>query len=333
MKYRLFPRISLLVLAILFPTASALGQGAHSLEGRVLLPNGAAPSTPVKVTLTFSGRVIYETFTDLSGRFTFKGLQRGMYQLTAEGNDQTFETTRVEAEVSAFGSAPQTFTQNIQLRPKVEKSSLPLSINGAETVDPNLPARARDEYDRGMKDVGNNKPENAVKHFQEAINVYPQYYLAHIAIAEQYAKLNRDGQAADVYQKAIEMNPERAPAYVGLGVLLVKYKKYPEAIQVLRHSLEIDKQSSASLMFLGFAEMMTGDYQASETNLLRAYEIAKPAMARMYLANLYELKGEPAKAIEQLQAFLKESANLSEERQTQIREAIEKLKKQATKKP
>jgi hypothetical protein len=47
----------------------------------------------------------------------------------------------------------------------------------------------------------------------------------------------------------------------------------------------------------------------------------------MYLANLYDLKGEPAKAIEQLQAFLKE-ANVPQERQIEIREVIEKLKKQ-----
>jgi tetratricopeptide (TPR) repeat protein len=128
------------------------------------------------------------------------------------------------------------------------------------------------------------------------------------------------------------MKPERAPAYVGLGVLLVKYKNYKEAIMVLRHSLELDKQDSAPYMFLGLAEMMTGEYQTSETHLLRAYEIGKPALVRMYLANLYELKGEPAKAIEQLQAFLKESANLSQERQVEIREAIEKLKKHLNKK-
>jgi hypothetical protein len=60
---------------------------------------------------------------------------------------------------------------------------------------------------------------------------------------------------------------------------------------------------------------------------LRAYDIGKPALVRMYLANLYDLQGEPAKAIEQMQAFLKES-NLPRERQIEIREVIEKLKKQ-----
>jgi len=78
------------------------------------------------------------------------------------------------------------------------------------------------------------------------------------------------------------------------------------------------------------AEMMTGDYRASESDLLRAYEIGKPGLAHIYLANLYELKHEPARAIDQLNAFLKENPNLPYARQTELREAIEKLRKQST---
>jgi len=314
-----------LVLILMLPS---IAQGQHALQGRVVLPNGMPPSNSVKVTLTFNGMRVYETFTDLSGRFSFSGLRRGTYQLTAEGDGQTFETTRVEAEVSAYSSSPQNFTQNIQLRLKAGKTTLPAAVTSVEELDANLPARAREEYDKGVKDSGNNKPENAIKHFQEAITAYPQYYSAHVAIAEQYAKVKRDEEAAQSYRKAIELKPDRAPAYVGLGVMLVKQQKYGEAIPPLRRSLEIEKQSSTPYLFLGLSEMMTGDYQSSESNLLRAHEIGKPVLARIYLANLYSLKGEPERAIEQLKAFLKESPNLPEERQTEIQQVIDKLRKQ-----
>jgi tetratricopeptide (TPR) repeat protein len=321
-------RIFHLLALVLVLTLPSFAQGQHALQGRVLLPNGTPPSNSVKVTLTFNGMRVYETFTDLSGRFSFSGLRRGTYQLTAEGDGQTFDTTRVDAEVSAYGSAPQIFTQNIQLRLKAGKSVPLAGVTSVETLDANLPARAREEYEKGIKDAGNNKAENAVKHFQEAITAHPQFYSAHVAIAEQFAKLKRDEEATQAYRKAIEMKSDRAPAYVGLGVMLVKQKKYSEAIVPLRRSLEIEKQSSTPYLFLGLAEMMTGDYQSSESNLLRAHEIGKPVLARIYLANLYDLKGEPARAIEQLKAFLKESPNLPEERQTEIREVIEKLRKQ-----
>jgi tetratricopeptide (TPR) repeat protein len=321
-------RIAGFTVAVFMAATSAFAQGAHTLQGRVLLPNGSVPSNPVKVTLTFNGVPVYETFTDLSGRFSFSGLQRGRYRLTAEGDGQNFETTRVEAEVSAFGAAPQTFTQNIQLRLKAGQPIPPAAVTSVEAVDPNLPAHARAEYDKGIKDAGNNKPENAVKHFQEAIAAHPPFYLAHVAIAEQYVKLKRDQEAVEAYRKAIELKPDRAPAYVGLGVLMVKQQKYREALAPLRRSLEIEKQSSMPYLFLGLAEMMTGDYQASESDLLHAYEIGKPALAHIYLANLYDLKGEPARAIDHLKAFLKENPNLPEARQTEIREVIEKLRKQ-----
>lgn len=321
-------RIALLVVAIVAPAAASLAQANHTLQGKVMLPNGSQPANSVKVTLTFNGMRVYETFTDLSGRFSFTGLRRGIYQLTADGDGQTFETTRVNAEIAAYTSAPQYFTQNIQLQLITGKSPPPAAVTSVEATDPNLPARAREEYAKGLKDAQENKPEKAELHFRDAIAAHPPFYLARVALAEQCTKLKRDADAAQAYQEAIEMRPDRAPAYVGLGVLFVKQKKYGDAIPPLRRSLEIERQSSTPYLFLGLAEMMTGDYQSSEAHLLQAYKIGKPALAHIYLANLYELKGDPAKAIDQLKAFLKENPNLSEERQADIRGAIEKLRKQ-----
>lgn len=325
-------RIASLAVAIVVAAATSLAQANHTLQGKVVLPNGSQPPNPVRITLTFRGVRVYEVFTDLSGRFSFSGLRRGGYQLTADGDGQTFETTRVNAEISAYGSAPQSFTQNIQLQLIAGKSSPPPAVTSIEAAEPNIPARARQEYEKGLKDAQDSKPEKAEMHFREAIAAHPPFYLAHVALAEQCAKLKRDADAAQAYQEAIEVKPDQAPAYVGLGLLLVKQKKYSDAIPPLRRSLEIEKQSSTPYLFLGLAEMMTGDYQSSESDLLRAYEIGKPALAHIYLANLYELKGDPAKAIEHLKTFLKESPNLPDQRQVDIREAIEKLKQQANRK-
>lgn len=329
MAIRLRLRVALLTVSVVIITGSAFAQAVHSLQGRVTFPNGSSPPNPVRVKLTFNGMNVYETFTDLSGRFSFTALRKGTYSLTAEGDGETFETTTVSADVAAFGPAAQVFTQNIQLRLISGKAVPPASVTTVEAHDPNIPVRSREEYERGVKDASNNKPENAVKHLREALAIYPQFYSAHVAIAEQYSKLNRDEEAAAAYQKAIELKPERAQAYVAFGVMLVKQKRYSDAIPPLRRSLEIEKQSSTPFLFLGLAEMMTGDYPASESDLLRAYEIGKPGLAHIYLANLYELKHEPFKAIDHLKAFLKENPNLPEERQIQLREAIEKLRKQS----
>ncbi len=321
-------RIAALAVAIVVAAATSLAQAANTLQGKVVFPGGSPPPNPVKVTLTFSGARVHEIFTDLSGRFSFSGLRPGRYQLIAEGDGRTFETTRVDAEILAFGSAPRTFTQNVQLRPKADNAVAPAALTSVEAFDPKVPPRAREAYHKGVKRAEGNNPEQAVRLLLEAISTYSQFYSAHVALAEQYAKLNRYAEAESAYRKAIELKIDRAPAHVGLGVLLVKQKKYNEAIGPLRRSIEIEKQSSTPYLFLGLAEMMTGDYQSSEADLLRAYEIGKPTLSHIYLANLYDLKGEPAKAIEQLKAFLKENPELPDSRQTEIRGAIEKLRKQ-----
>ncbi len=325
-------RIASLAFAILLAVTTSLGQAAHSLQGRVVLPNGSQPPHPVRVTLTFSGKHVHETFTDLSGRFFFSGLNRGRYQLIAEGDGETFDTTQTDADVLGFGAGSQTFTQNIQLRLKPGKAVSTAAVTSVEALDPSLPPRAREQYEKGLKQSRDNNPEKAIKLFEEALTAYPQFYSAHVAVAEQYAKLKRDQEAVAAYQKAIEIKPDRAPAYVGIGVMLVRQKRYPEAIPPLRRSLEMDKLSSTPYLFLGLAEMMTGDYQSAEASLLRSYDIGKPALARMYLANLYELKGEPAKAIQQLKSFLNESPNLPDERRVEIGQVIDKLRKRVDKK-
>src|SRR5215207_2292730 len=93
------------VVAFLASAFSVVAQSANVLQGKVVAPSGTQPTNPVRVKLTFNGRPIHETFTDLSGRFSFPGLRSGTYQLTAEGDGLTFETTSVYAQVSAFGSA------------------------------------------------------------------------------------------------------------------------------------------------------------------------------------------------------------------------------------
>jgi tetratricopeptide (TPR) repeat protein len=309
----------------------AMAQGGHTLQGKVQLPNGSPPAHPVKVTLTFNGMRVYETFTDLSGGFSFTGLHRGVYELIAEGDGENFETSRAHAEVIAYGSAPQTFTQNVPLRLKAGKS-LPATGPAIDAAEADVPARARAAYERGQKRAADNEPEKALKSFQEALTLHPNFYSAQVALADQLVKLKRDDEAAAAYQKAIELKPDRPAAYVGLGVMRVKQQRYNEALAPLRRSLEIDKQSSAPYLFLGLAEMMTGDLNAAESHLQRAYEIGKPLLARLYLANLYEQKGEPERAIEQLQALLKENPNLSDERAGDIRKAIDKLRKQARQK-
>ena len=315
----------LLVSLFLLLPAAARAQGANTLEGKVAMPGGGPPPQPVRVTLTYNGRRLYETFTDASGRFTFRALGRGRYLLTAEGDGATFETTSVYAEVAAFSTSPQSYTQNVQLIPRRAAASMPAGVVSVEELDPNIPSGAREKYRQGLKSAGANEADEAAKFFAEAVAAHPQFYAAALALGEQYAKLRRYDDALAAYRRASELKPDRPEPYVGVGATLVNQKRYEEGIALLRRVVELDKDLPAPYLPLGYAEMMTGDYRAAEAHLLRAYELAKPAVALIYLANVYEQTGEPAKAMERLQTYLKE--NPQTPNADSIRAALEKLRK------
>jgi tetratricopeptide (TPR) repeat protein len=316
-------------LASLLAAGQARAQsGFNTLEGRVSLPGGSPPPTPVRVTLTFNGRRVYETFTDLSGRFSFNALANGRYQLAAEGDELTFVTTSVYAEVTAFGASPQTFTQNIQLQPKPAPASLPAGVVSAEEFFKDVPPGAREKYQKGLKSATEEKPEQSIKYLLDALSEHPNFYDANLLLAEQYGKLQRYDEALATYRKASEINPERADAYIGIGATLVSQKRFDEGIKLLRRVVELDEKLVAPYLSLGYAEMMIGDYRAAETHLTRAHKLTKTSIAHIYLANVYEKLGEPTKAIERLEAYLKE--NPATPNSAQIKGAIEKLRKQAT---
>ncbi len=317
-------RFSLACLLLALAAAPAAAQGAHTLEGRVVLPGGTQPTSPVKVTLTLSGRRIHEAFTDLSGRFVFNGLRPGAYQLTAEGDGLTFETTTVRAELTGFGAMSQSFTQNVQLRAKAGAALPPPGTVSAEEFDPDVPERARALYRQGARSAAEGKPEQAAKQFREAADAHPTFYAAHLALGDQYAKLLRHDEALASYRKAGELKPDRAAPYVGAGVALVGQKRYEEAIRLLRGVVEVDKNLAAPYLSLGYAEMMTGELRAAEEHLLRALELGKPPVAHVYLANVYEQLGQFAKAVEHLQTYLKENPGAPQA--ASVRGAVEKLR-------
>ena len=322
-------RLAWALLALLLQASAALAQGGNVIEGRVALPSGAQPPQPVRVRLTQGGRPIFETFTDLSGRFSFPGLRAGAYQLTAEGDGRSFETTTVAVEVMAFGGGGQTFTQNIQLRAKADDSApaAPAGTVAAEEIDPSVPDAAREKYRRGLKRAAEDKPEDAVKLFQDSLKEHERFYAAALALGAQLSKLGRYAEALDAYRKAGGLRPERPEPYVGVGVALVGLKRYDEGIRMLRGVVEVDKNLPAPYLSLGYAEMMAGDRRAAEEHLLRALELGGPPLAHVYLANVYEQTGKYAEAVAQLEAYLKE--NPDSPQTAAVRAAIDKLRGKA----
>ena len=326
---------------LFFALASVSAQGVHTLQGKVIAPNGSAPTQPVKVALTYSGRPIYETFTDLGGHFSFTGLSKGTYELTAEGDDATFETTSATAEVAAFGSAPQLFTQNIQLRPKQTRAPGRAAVVSAFNQD--VPKAARETLERARKMASQGKAELALSLMREAIKLFSQYFEAHLELGNELLQTGHLEEAIAELDLARQINPKDDRAYLSFGLVLMQQKKYGVAVAVFAEASRLNPTSALNSLMRGIAlihQASTIDPSQSKATaadrefILKRAEVALAAASELSgkkltadylsLAMLYEMKGERARAAAELEQYLQK--NPDAKNADTIREEIRKLR-------
>jgi len=334
---------SALFLLLLFAcSAVALAQGSNVIEGRVITPGGSQPNTPVRVKLTFNGRPIHETFTDLSGRFSFPGIGRGNYQLTAEGDGVNFETTTVTAEVSAFGSAPQSFTQDIQLRPVAHKAATQPGVVNA--FSQNVPEAAKQALTLGIKLAGEGKIEDAVENMRKAIKIFPDYFDAHLELGNLFIKTQQFNDAIAELDLARQVNPKDERAYQSFGLLLMKQRNFAMAVAIFAEAARLDPADAMNPVMKATALIhqaaITSESAPATENrsyLLGRAEVALGQAAElsenklkpdtMTMALFYELKGEPEKAAAELESYLKKTPQMKNS--AAIQDEIKRLREKA----
>lgn len=321
-------RTILLGLLTIALSAVVHAQGTNTLQGRVITPGGTQPNAPVKVTLTLSGKRIYETFTDLSGRFSFPGIARGTYQLTAEGDGQTFIQTSVYAEVAAFGRGQQLFTQDIQLRPIPAKGPQPRASVVSSFYQP-VPKAAKQAFERGLKLSTEGNPEASLAKLQEAVRIFPPYFEAHLALGNHFLKAGLFEPAIAELDKAREVNPNDERLYQSFGLILLQQKNYAMAIAIFAEASRLNPTNPVNVLMRATAQIHQASVvdpatQADERKTLlakaeraltEAYNLSgqKLTADRLTLALFYELKDEPARAADELEEYLRKSPKANTE--------------------
>jgi tetratricopeptide (TPR) repeat protein len=312
--------------ALLFLLACSLlvhAQGLNTLQGKVITPGGSQPNTPVKVTLTYNGRRVYETFTDLSGRFSFPGVARGTYQLTAESDGQTFASTSVSAEVSAFGRGQQVFTQDIQLRALSRVAAARAGVVNAFFQTVPKPAQAAFENALDLTKAGKN--EAALVKFQEAVRLFPPYFEAHLALGNHHLQAGRFAEAIAELDRARLINPNDERLYQSFGLILMRQQNYPVAVAVFSEAARLNPTNPVNPLMRGTAlihqaasvDPATPERSAERKTLLQkadqslssAHELSgrKLRADHLTMALYFELEGEAGRAADELEEFSRQA--------------------------
>jgi len=190
----------------------------------------------------------------------------------------------------------------------------------APVIDANVPAKAREEFDKGAAAVALGKKENlqeAVLHLEKAVAIYPQFLQAQLMLGSTYLDLQQLDKAELALKKTIEIDPKAANAFFALGEVYLRQKKNEDAEKTLLQGLQVEDRSYLGHLTLArtYLAMATKIKDETENRPLRvkAYEQVNEALkynselaqAHWYKGTLLVSVGRDADAQHEFEEYLR----------------------------
>lgn len=312
---------ALAIVACISPVAIGRPQG-NVIRGKVRNASGRNMSQIIVQLETGNGQQISQTVTNNEGDFTFAGLSETSYIVVISNPDFNPINEHVDfVRTVTPDSVGEQRTIEITLAPIA--GSAPVLSNRI-IAGQNIPKTARDSLDRASKLSKENKTREAVAAIQEALQEYSDYFDAHLMLAGELMKQGRLDESIAEFEKARRINPKDDRVYQGFGQLLTQQHKYALAAQVFAEAVRLNPADPTILVLRGgalieqaiainaeassaaAAERRTA-FELAEKDLQKAFELSgkKLAVVHLQLARIYERIGEPSRAADELESYLK----------------------------
>lgn len=253
------------------------------------------PNAQVQARDLNTGRALSTTYTQANGMFELYNIQMGAYELVATlGTEETHERVQV-TQINA----------SVSLRIHARG----LAADGSPTVSVSkfkIPEKARKEYEKGAEAFAKNKLDEAHKHIDKALAIYPNYAEA-LVIRGLLSTNGNDAQAGEAdLQAAITADPNYGMAYIAMGAILNQGHRYEEAKRVLQRGVSLSPNSWQGYFETGKAAMGLSDYEAALKNVERAHSLVKDDYAPIHFLKANALLGlkQYDKAVAELEQFL-----------------------------
>jgi tetratricopeptide (TPR) repeat protein len=209
----------------------------------------------------------------------------------------------------------------LQLTPDATTSTT-TSMTGS--INANVPPAAQKEFDKGVVALGEGSKDKigvAVRCFEKAVSIYPQFVEARLKLGTAYMDLEQWDKAEKALLATVEIDPKAFNALFALSEIYLRENKIAEAEKVLVQGLAI--QDASYLGHLNLARVYwekaraVKDLMAAKPALEKAYEEVKRALVlNPDLAGAHLLKGNlllrfsrTADAVSEFNAYLRLEPN------------------------
>lgn len=234
------------------------------LSGKVLLSDGTPPPDSVRIERVCGGRVIPEAMTDRKGRFSFQIGQNssmlmdastsgpGMSSPGAMGNnpmggirERDLFSCELRASMPGFRSdvlslANRKFMDNPEVGTIVLHRLANVEGLTISATSMSAPKDAKKAYGKGHEALGKNKLEDAQKHLEKSVELYPKYAIAWYDLGVVAERQKNSEAARKDFDQAIAADAKFIPPYEGLAQMAAREQKWDDVAEITDKILHLN---------------------------------------------------------------------------------------------
>src|SRR5262249_30889861 len=234
--------------------------------------------------------------------FEFRNVPQGSYYIRVrlEG----FENVNYPVDV------PGTPYVLIFLNGSATSARRPAALGGNHVVDirqltANIPKQALKEYEKAVREIKDHNSQRAIERFEKSIKLAPDFYNAHLDLAQEYRKTERPDAAEQELTRASELNPREGTPLIQLGEIYLEKNNFERAAEVLSKAIRIEPGSAIAHYALGRAWYSLSKYAEAEQAFTRAALLDKNFEApELMLLHVYVRQGRLKVALRHIDALL-----------------------------
>lgn len=324
---------TLLITLFAVPVGAQLSNNQGSIIGELHVERGGSPSRRIQITLETRGALVGMIYADDEGKYGFYGLAGNEYHVLINDPDYApvdisvevvpdlnrsnmvpiflvpKETAGPSGSVGPRGGANAHMMDNAngggtQQERNVQGNN-PYLSNPAE-YNKTFPKEAVKEYQRGSESSRKGKIDDAIKHYQKALETAPGYYPAHNDLGAAYMSRGEYGPARTEFAEVVKLNSSDASAYFNLANVSLLTQQYPEGLEYVAEGLRKVPNSATGLFIRGCLDRHAGNLKEAEQSLRDALQYDPSlAAAHLELVNLYRQEENRPLVLAELEAFLK----------------------------
>lgn len=308
---RAAPTLLCAILSLLYASLPnhVFAQASASIVGQLRIAPGNEINSPMLVTLSSRGETVNSVYTDNEGRFGFSGLPGNLYHVVI--NEDGYLPVEEDVSVDPVTTSMKILTIFLVPREAKSKPAAPIKggntrLTGSSQYTQQVPKNARKQFDKGVRSDKDGKPDEAIRYYQKAIELAPEFYEARNNLGSDLLAKSRFPEAQQQFEQVVKVNPSDAAAYFNLGNLFLLTQQFDKGQQWVEQGLSKQPDSAFGHFLQGSLYARSGRPTQAEAALRRCLEL-DPIMSKAHLAlvNLYLQQRRSDDAASELRAFLK----------------------------